>query len=73
MCLASLDAKLVERGTAATPGSVPMIGGAVALIQRIRYFRGDLKSGAKVTFLRGSPERRSRQLTAILMGAGSGV
>jgi hypothetical protein len=29
----------VERGVAATPGSVPAVHGAIALIQRIRYFK----------------------------------
>jgi len=48
MCLAGLDSKTVERGIACTPGSVPSLHAAVALVQRIRYFKGEVKSGSKV-------------------------
>ena len=48
MCLAGLDAKLVERGVASTPGSVPTLSAAVALVRKIRYYRSPVKSGTKM-------------------------
>jgi len=39
---------LVERGVASSPGTVPALRGAIALVQRIRYFKGAIRSGAKV-------------------------
>ena len=38
----------MERGVASSPGTVPALHGAVALVQRIRYFKGAIRSGAKV-------------------------
>jgi len=36
MCLQGLDSKLVERGIASTPGTVPALHSCLAIIQRIR-------------------------------------
>ena len=48
MCLAGFDAKLLERGVACTPGSVPTISSAVALVRKIRYYKSPVKSGTKM-------------------------
>ena len=48
MCLAGFDAKLLERGVACTPGSVPTIPSAVALVRKIRYYKSPVKSGTKM-------------------------
>lgn len=48
VCVTNLDAALVERGLAATPGSVPTIQSSLALVKRIRFFKGHLASEAKV-------------------------
>jgi selenocysteine-specific elongation factor len=48
VCVAGLDAALVERGVACTPGSVPRLTAAVALVKRIRFFKGPLPSGCRV-------------------------
>ena len=48
VCLAQMDAKLLERGLLCDPGSVPTFQVAVAAVQRIRYFKGPLPSKAKL-------------------------
>ena len=78
MCLANLDAKLLERAVASTPGTVPMVESCIAVIRKIRYFRGIIRSGSKfhvtvghstvlatVTFFGG------KELTARFAGAGN--
>ena len=47
ICVPGLDAAIIERGIAATPGSVPTLGAAIALVRRVRFFRGDAHSGSK--------------------------
>ena len=40
ICVTQLDPKLVERGVACAPGSVPTFDGAIAAIEKIRFFQG---------------------------------
>ena len=47
ICVSNLDAKLIERGTAATPGKVRLLTGAIAVVRKIPYYHGALKSGSK--------------------------
>jgi len=48
LCVAGLDPTLIERGLAATPGSVPTVNSALALVKRIRFFKGTIASEARV-------------------------
>ncbi len=48
VCVAGLDASLVERGLATTPGTVPTIHAAVAYIRKIRFFKGVCKTKSKI-------------------------
>ena len=40
VCVTQLDPKLVERGVACAPGSVPTFSGAIAAVGKIRFFQG---------------------------------
>jgi selenocysteine-specific elongation factor len=40
ICVTQLDAKVVERGILAAPGTVPCFTGAVAAVDKIRFFKG---------------------------------
>ena len=47
ICVSNLDPKLMERGVAASPESVKLISGAIAVVKKIVYFKGSLGSGTK--------------------------
>mmetsp|Transcript_25202 Transcript_25202/g.47625 ORF Transcript_25202/g.47625 Transcript_25202/m.47625 type:complete len:555 (-) Transcript_25202:120-1784(-) len=47
ICLTQLDAKLVERGLLAEPRTVPTIDGAIAAVDKIRFFKGVVGSKSK--------------------------
>jgi selenocysteine-specific elongation factor len=47
ICVTGLDAKLVERGLAATPGSVPSVSTALVMVRKTRFYRGGIESTAK--------------------------
>jgi selenocysteine-specific elongation factor len=47
ICITNIDSKLVERGIAATPSSVPLISSAVCMIKKIRFFKFPCKSNGK--------------------------
>jgi len=47
MCVTNLDTESIERGIAATPGSVPLLHGVICLVKKVRFFRGACKSNAK--------------------------
>ncbi len=40
ICVTQLDAALVERGLACTPGTVPTFRGAIAAVEKIRFYAG---------------------------------
>ena len=48
VCVTQLDAALVERGVVAEPGSVPTITGALARVERIRFYKSAIASKQKV-------------------------
>ena len=47
ICVSNFDAKLMERGIVAAPGTVRLIRGAIAVVRKVRFFKGGLNSGAK--------------------------
>ena len=47
ICVSNLDPKMMERGVAASPDSVKLIAGAIAVVKKITYFKGSLGSGTK--------------------------
>ena len=47
MCLASLDSKLIERGIAATPGSVSLIHSVICVVKKVKFFSGALLTDSK--------------------------
>jgi selenocysteine-specific elongation factor len=44
ICVTQLDAGLLERGLAAAPGSVPTFAAAIARVDKIRFFPGEVHS-----------------------------
>lgn len=47
ICVSNFDAKLMERGIVASPGTVKLIRGAIAVVRKVRFFKGRLMSGSK--------------------------
>ena len=47
LCLSQLDAAAIERGIVAAPGSVPGINSALALVRKVRFFRGPCDTDRK--------------------------
>ena len=48
ICVTNLDPKLIERGIAVAPGSVPLIRNVICLVKKVRFFKLNCKSGSKV-------------------------
>ncbi|KAL0044347.1 hypothetical protein WJX82_001339 [Trebouxia sp. C0006] len=48
ICVTQLDAALVERGVACTPGALLTFTGAIAAVDKIRFFIGQMPSRLKV-------------------------
>ncbi|DBA92633.1 TPA: hypothetical protein ACH3X1_002851 [Trebouxia sp. C0004] len=48
ICVTQLDAALVERGVACTPGALPTFNSAIAAVDKIRFFVGQMPSRLKV-------------------------
>jgi hypothetical protein len=44
ICVTQLDAGLLERGLAAAPGSVPTFAAAIARVDKIRFYPGEVHS-----------------------------
>nr|ADI46930.1 SelEFm [Volvox carteri f. nagariensis] len=47
ICVTQLDARLLERGLACAPGTVPTFSGAIATVEKIRFYAGRVPSHAK--------------------------
>ncbi|KAG2429383.1 hypothetical protein HXX76_011148 [Chlamydomonas incerta] len=47
VCVTQLDSGLIERGLACSPGTVPTFRGAVAAVEKIRFYAGRVPSRAK--------------------------
>jgi len=47
ICVTNLEAKLIERGVASTPGSVSLVSDAIAVVKKVKYFPGKLISNSK--------------------------
>ena len=48
MCVAGLDAALIERGLATTPSTVPTVHACIAYVRKIRFFKGACASKSRV-------------------------
>ncbi|XP_063227271.1 selenocysteine-specific elongation factor isoform X2 [Bacillus rossius redtenbacheri] len=53
MCLTQLDPGALERGMVCLPGSVPSVRLAVAAVSRIQYFKGAVRSKARLHVILG--------------------
>jgi GTPase len=47
LCVTQLNAKLLERGLAAAPGTVPTFAAAVAAVDKVRFFNGPVPGKTK--------------------------
>lgn len=47
ICVTQLNAKLIERGLAAAPGTVPTFSAAVAAVDKVRFYAGGVLGKAK--------------------------
>lgn len=66
ICVANLDAALVERGLACTLGAVPSTSAAVALVRKIRFYKGPCESEARFHVIVG---HTTVMATAVFFGA----
>ena len=66
VCVSGLEPSSLERGLACLPGSVPSLNAAVALVKRIRFFKGDLASECRVHLTIG---HSTTMATAVFFGA----
>lgn len=48
ICLTGLDAQLVERGLACSPGAVPSATSVICLVRKVRFFRGACATRSKI-------------------------
>lgn len=48
ICLANLDASLIERGIAAKPGSMKPTDSTILIVKRVPYFTGEIKTKQKL-------------------------
>jgi selenocysteine-specific elongation factor len=48
LCVTNLDAKLIERGVLCAPGSIGRVERALAVVRRVRAFRGEVLTGQRV-------------------------
>ena len=81
ICVAGLDAKSMERGFVATPGSVPSIHSAVAHVRRVKafFFKGKCRSKTKIHISIGHTTAMatvtffgSKELAILQQGKGKG-
>ena len=47
LCVTNLDPKLIERGIAVSPGSVPLLSTAICMVKKVRFFLEVCKSNTK--------------------------
>ena len=47
LCVTNLDPKLIERGIAVSPGTIPLLSTVVCLVKKVRFFRRSCKSNSK--------------------------
>ena len=48
ICVTQLDPKLIERCIVCSPGTVPTFSAAIAAVERVRFYSGNLPSTSKV-------------------------
>ena len=47
ICVTNLDPTLIERGVAASPGTVPQLSHVICMVKKVRFFRQQCKSNCK--------------------------
>ena len=47
ICVTNLDPKMVERGVAAAPGSVPLLSTVICMVKKVRFFKPSCRSNSK--------------------------
>lgn len=47
ICVTNLDPGLIERGIAASPGSVPQLSNIICMVKKVRFFRQKCKTNTK--------------------------
>jgi len=53
ICVTQLDAGSIERGIACAPGTVPTFSGALALVEKVRFYPGTIPSLSKLHIIVG--------------------
>lgn len=53
ICVTQLDPGLIERGLVCAPGTVPTFTGAVAVVEKIRFYAGKVRQGHPGAWLCG--------------------
>lgn len=66
ICVTNLDAKLVERGIAVAPGSVPHLSAVICLVRKVRFYHNACKTSHKFHISIG---HTTVVATALLFGA----
>lgn len=51
ICVTQLDPGSIERGLACEPGTVPTFKGAIASVEKVRFYNGPISSKSKVQLL----------------------
>ena len=62
LCVTQLDAKLLERGLVAAPGTLQPISAAVACVEKVRFFRGDIQSKSKLNVIVGHMQSHAQMV-----------
>lgn len=66
LCVTGLDPSQLERGLACAPASVPALSAVIALVKRVRFFKGTLPSEGRVHVTIG---HTTVMATAVFFGA----
>lgn len=53
ICVTQFDASCIERGLACSPGSVPTFSAAIAMVEKVRFYAGDVLSNSKMHVIIG--------------------
>lgn len=72
ICVSQLDAKLIERGVACAPGAVSTFECAVALVEKVRYYEGDIGSRSRMHVIIGHSTVMAELLFFKLPSSGGG-
>ena len=59
ICVTQLDPKLIERGLACTPATIPTFSSAIIAVEKIRFYAGEASAGQPVA---GAPQSTQHAL-----------